>query len=161
MQEVETFINDVRKKVSTLKSDREIVHAYIESFLNTDDMRNRYPTLSVLLFEKNNSILSEDKYPDSYVIDYRFQWLVSNRKNEESLFDATEDINEVHYCQIHLYLYYHSERVHTPAKLTMFEFLPENTDTILEKIKAFVDQLEEKTNQTEFLGHLIAYTDAM
>ena len=161
MKDIDAFIQELRSRLKDKKTDREIIHEFVASFLTAEEMKNRYPSLSILLFEKNNSIMSEDKYPDSYVVDYRFQWLVSDKKGQASLFDATQDISEVHYFQIHLYLYYHSERFHSPAKLMEFEFMPDDTKTQLEKIKDFVDQLEEKTKLTPFLGYAVAYTDAM
>ncbi len=161
MKDVDAFIADLRTKLKDKKTDREIVREFVSLFLSSNEMKKRYPMLSVLLFEKNNSIMSEEKYKDSYVIDYRFQWLVSDVKDENTIFDATQDITDVHYFQIHLYMYYHSERFHSPAKLSEFEFMPDETQTQLDKIKDFIDQLEEKTKLTPFLGYAVAYTDAM
>lgn len=161
MKDIDSFVKEFRQTIKNKHSDKEIVQDYLNAIVSTEELLLRYPSLSILLFEKNNSIMSEDKFPNSYVVDYRLQWIVSNKKNEQTIFSAIDDLDEVHYMQVHLYLYYQSERFHSPAKLINFEFNMANANEVLAKVQDFSSQLDEKTKCSKFLGCAVAHTDAM
>ena len=161
MDDVQEALPEIRKKLKEIERPGDIIENYVLSFLKIPNVIYHYPTLSVLLFDKNNSITSEDKFPNSFVVDFRFQWIESAKKQTDTFFAATGNIDDIHYCQVHLYLYFTSKRLLNPSKLHTFEFTNENVDAIVESVKNFTLSLKEKTENSPYLGFTLAYTSAI
>ncbi len=161
MDDVQEALPEIRKKLKEIEYPGDIIENYVLSFLKIPNVIYHYPTLSVLLFDKNNSITSEDRFPNSFVVDFRFQWIESTKKQTDTFFAATGNIDDIHYCQVHLYLYFTSKRLHNPSKLYTFEFTNQNVEETLKKVKDFTLSLKEKTENSPYLGFTLAYTSAI
>lgn len=147
----------LRKELTKFSKPTDVLDHYILSLSKDMSIMSNYPTLSVFLFDKNNTITDEEQFKDSFVIDYRVQWM----SNPTSLFSDDMDQN-LHYLQYHLYLYFRSSRPHAPSKLATFELKSVNDiEQSLSEIRQFTLSLKKEIDDNEYLGHRIVFTDAL
>lgn len=159
MYEKSEEIARLRKELSTLKKPEDVIDHYILSVSKDMSIMSNYPTLSILLFDKNNSILNKDKFKDSFVIDYRVQWM-----NDSSIYfhNGGLDGEELHYLQLHLYLYFKSSMPHTPSTLMTFECKSvSDIENSLSKVREYTYELGNYIQKDSYLGHALVFTDAM
>ena len=160
--------SDPQEKLSVLRAEltkydhyKDVIDHFLLRMSNDSVIKSSYPTLAVLMFDKNNSILDEDRFAGSFVVDYRIQWLVSEDTDADG-YGALANYESMHYIQLHLYLYFKSTRPHIPATLAKFESTStSNKEEILSAIREFTLQLDDMVSGHEYLGHALAYNDAM
>lgn len=159
MYEKSEEIARLRKELSTLKKPEDVIDHYILSVSKDMSIISNYPTLSILLFDKNNSILDKDRLKDSFVIDYRVQWM-----NDSTIYfhNGGLDGEELHYLQLHLYLYFKSNMPHTPSTLMTFECKSvSDIENSLSKVREYTYELGNHIQKDSYLGHALVFTDAM
>lgn len=149
----------LRKELSKYDKPSDVIDAYILSLSKNLDIMSSYPTMTLFLFDKNNTITDEDQFKDSFVIDYRVQWI----DNPTCLFsDSPNGLEEMHYLQYHLYLYFKSNCPHAPSKLATFELKSVNDiEKSLSEIRQFSLKLQKEIEENEYLGHFLVFTDAL
>ncbi len=159
---------DPQEKLSVLRAElskfnhyNDVIDHFLLRMCNDAIIKANYPTLAVLMFDKNNSILDEDKFAGSFVVDYRIQWTSSENTDEDG-YGTLADFDNIHYLQLHLYLYFKSSRPHIPATLGKFDFAAfKDTEDLLSRIREFTFQLGDMVQDNEYLGHAVAYNDVM
>ena len=157
-----------QEQVKVLRSELSRYHKYkdvIDHFLLTiyhdPFITSKYPTLTVFMFDKTNSILDEDKFTGSLVVDFRIQWLLNDEADEDG-YGALANFEDTHYIQVHLYLYFKSTRPHIPATLAKFESISnKDNETLLSNVREFTLQMDSMVSDEIYLGHAIAYNDVM
>ena len=148
----------LRKKVSQINDPIQLITTFLNNIKKDEIIMDSYPSLSVLAFDKNDTIMDEDKYKGAYVIDFRVQWL--GKLDGVSTF--ADVVDEIHYLQIHLYLYFKSSRSHSPSKLAKFDInCNTDYDRLDKNISQFVNSLNQMWDLNDYLGHALAFTDAM
>lgn len=158
MENFSQHLNKINQDLLSLKSYKDIVKTFEEDILRDESISQSYPTLSIYIFDRKSND-NNDKYKDSFVIDYQFNWLSNNIYNKN--FSALNQVDLYHNSQYHLYLFFKNTRYHVASTIGKFILRDDKKlDEVFAQIDAFNDNIFKQLDAYEFLGYKTAYDES-
>lgn len=147
---IDEKIKVLQDKVSKKDDFEDSIRDFMDTMCSNEIISSSYPNLSINIFDYTVDSF-EDKFKDSFVIDYKVQFL-STSSSTYSLDDYTT-------IQIHLCLFFKKSRDHSPSTLMTFALSEcDSMDDFYKRVKAYTKELRPKLEINEYLGCYVTYS---
>lgn len=148
---IDEKLKQLQDEISKKENYLDAIRYFMDMICSNEIISSSYLNLAINLFDYTVDAL-EDKFKDSFIVDYKVQWLSNVYQNSDSLDEYTT-------IQIHLCLFFKKTRDHSPSTLSSFALSDfETMDDFYKRIKSYTEELSEKLNQNDYLGCYITYS---